>query len=304
MPNAILQYAIPAVILLGILIFVHEFGHFIMAKLLGVGVVKFSMGFGPKIIGRRWGETEYLISAFPLGGYVKLIGENPDEEVREEDRKKSFSHQSIKKRIAIVIAGPLFNIFLAVLIFSLVNCFGVPLLTSVVGGVVKGYPADLAGIKTGDKIVTINGKKIEYWEDLSLAIEKGEGKELSLGVMRGTDYLNIKVIPKTTEVQDIFGQERKTFKIGIESSGSYVTVRYNPFVSSFKGVVQTYQIIKLTILSIVKLIERVIPAKTIGGPILIVQMAGKMAKAGSLVFFNFMAAADRPYRIQNSAEDT
>jgi regulator of sigma E protease len=289
MPNAIFQYAIPAVILLGILIFVHEFGHFIVAKLLGVGVVKFSMGFGPKIIGKKWGETEYLISAFPLGGYVKLIGENPDEEVSEEDQKKSFSHQPIKKRIAIVIAGPLFNIFLAALIFSLVNCFGVPLLTSEVGGVMKGYPADMAGMKTGDKIAAINGRKIEFWEDLFQAIEKSEGRELNLGVMRGKDHLNISVTPQTTVVKDIFGQERRTFKIGIESSGSYITVRYNPLVGSFKGLVQTYEISKLTILSIVKLIERVIPAKTIGGPILIVQMAGKMAKAGYLIFFHFMA---------------
>jgi regulator of sigma E protease len=289
MPNLILQYTLPAIILLGILIFVHEFGHFIVAKLMGVGVIKFSMGFGPKIIGRKWGETEYLISAFPLGGYVKLVGENPDEEVTEEDKKRSFSHQPIKKRMAIVIAGPLFNIFLATLIFSLVNCFGVPILTSEVGGVIKGYPADLAGIKAGDKIITIDGVKVVFWEELSRAIEKSEGKELNLSLMRGKSYLNIKVKPQATVIKDIFGEEIKTFKMGIESSGAYVTIRYNPFVAGMKGLVQTYQISKLTIIGIVKLIERVIPAKTIGGPILIVQMAGKMAKAGYLIFFHFMA---------------
>ena len=180
-------------------------------------------------------------------------------------------------------------VWMTALIFSLVNCFGVPLLTSEVGGVMKGYPADMAGMKTGDKIAAINGRKIEFWEDLSQAIEKSKGRELNLGVMRGKDHLNISVTPQTTLVKDIFGQERRTFKIGIESSGSYITVRYNPLVGSFKGLVQTYEISKLTILSIVKLIERVIPAKTIGGPILIVQMAGKMAKAGYLVFFHFMA---------------
>jgi regulator of sigma E protease len=289
MPNVILQYALPAIVLLGILIFIHEFGHFIVAKLMGVGVLKFSLGFGPKLIGRKWGDTEYLISAFPLGGYVKLIGENPDEEVAPEDQRRSFSHQLIKKRMAIVLAGPLFNILLAALIFSLVNCFGVPLLTSEVGGVVKGYPADLAGVKTGDKIVAINGKKVQFWEDLAKAIEGSAGRELNLRVMKNESSQEIKVKPQVTVVKDIFGQERKTFKIGIESSGAYVTIRYNPLVGSFKGLVQTYEISRLTVLSIVKLIERVIPAKTIGGPILIVQMAGKMAKAGIIIFFHFMA---------------
>jgi regulator of sigma E protease len=260
-----------------------------VAKFIGVGVIKFSMGFGPKLIGKKWKDTEYLISAFPLGGYVKLIGENPDEEVAPEDQKRSFSHQPIKKRMAIVIAGPLFNIFLAALIFSLINCFGVPILTSDVGGVVKGYPADLAGIKSGDKIVAIDGRKVEFWEDLSKAIEKSEGKELALRLFRGKSYLDVKVKPQATVVKDIFGQERKTFKVGIESSGAYVTIRHNPLVGIFRGTFQTYEISKLTIIGIVKLIERVIPAKTIGGPILIVQMAGKMAKAGSLIFFHFMA---------------
>jgi regulator of sigma E protease len=155
--------------------------------------------------------------------------------------------------------------------------------------VIRGFPAEQAGIKVGDKIVAIDGKKVELWEDLSKAIEKSEGRELGLRLLRGKNYLNIKVKPRATVVKDIFGQERKTFKMGIESSGAYITIQYNPFMSSFKGMLQTYQIIKLTLIGIVKLIERVIPIKTIGGPILIVQMAGKMAKAGFLIFFHFMA---------------
>ena len=289
MLNTVLQYALPAVVLLGILIFVHEFGHFMVAKLLGVGVLKFSMGFGPKIVGKRWGDTEYVISAFPLGGYVKLIGENPDEEVPPEDRTRSFSHQPVKKRLAIVIAGPVFNIVLAAVIFSVINCFGVPLLTAEVGGVMKGFPAEQAGIKVGDKVVAVDGKKVELWEDLSRMIEKSNGRELDLTVMRDEVYIHARVQPRATVVKDIFGQERKAVKLGIESAGNYVTVRYDPLTGVLKGWAQTYQISKLTILGIIKLIERVIPAKTIGGPILIVQMAGKMAKAGYLIFFHFMA---------------
>ena len=108
---------ISAVIVLGVLVFVHELGHFLLAKKLGVGVLTFSLGFGPKLIGRKIGETQYQISAVPLGGYVKLIGENPEEEVKEEDRHGSFSLQPIWKRALIISAGPFFNFFLAIVLF-------------------------------------------------------------------------------------------------------------------------------------------------------------------------------------------
>src|SRR3972149_1694531 len=111
-----MDYIIGIIIALGLLIFVHELGHFIFAKKGGVGVKKFSLGFGPKLIGKKWGETEYLISAFPLGGYVKLEGESPDEEVA--DKQKSFTHKPPFVKLSIVAAGPLFNIIFAVLIIT------------------------------------------------------------------------------------------------------------------------------------------------------------------------------------------
>ena len=106
-----------AVILFGLLIFFHELGHFIVAKLVGVKVLKFSLGFGPKIFGRTVGETEYLLSAIPLGGYVKPLGEEPGEEISEEDKPRAFNNQPVWKRAAIVLAGPIFNLVLAYIIF-------------------------------------------------------------------------------------------------------------------------------------------------------------------------------------------
>ena len=138
---------LPTIIVLGILVFVHELGHFILAKKLGVGVLTFSLGFGPKLIGRKIGETQYQVSSFPLGGYVKLIGENPEEEVKEEDRARSFSTQPIWKRTLIICAGPFFNFFLAVILFSCVNLSGIPFLPSKVGTVSSGFPAETAGLK-------------------------------------------------------------------------------------------------------------------------------------------------------------
>src|SRR2546428_13131273 len=111
-------YAIASALVgVGVLIVIHEFGHFLLAKRTGVGVLIFSVGFGPKLLRRKIGETEYALSAFPLGGYVKMVGEDPEEEVRQEDLVRSFSHQGIGKRVAIVAARPLFNLPLAVAIF-------------------------------------------------------------------------------------------------------------------------------------------------------------------------------------------
>jgi len=137
---------ISLIILLGVLIFVHEIGHFLAAKYAGVKVLKFSLGFGPKLIGRKWGETEYLISIFPLGGYVKLLGESETEEISETDVKRSFSSQSVLRRIVIVAAGPLFNFLLAIVIFSVVYMYGVPVMTSKIGGVQPSSPAFISGI--------------------------------------------------------------------------------------------------------------------------------------------------------------
>src|SRR5574340_489836 len=129
------------VVLLGVLIFVHELGHFLLAKRAGVGVLKFSLGFGPRIIGKKIGETEYLLSLIPLGGYVKLLGESPGEELSAEEEKRSFLKQPVRKRIGIVAAGPAFNILLAILIFTIVNMIGLPVLTAEIGGVQDGSPA-------------------------------------------------------------------------------------------------------------------------------------------------------------------
>ena len=158
MENVIYSIA-AAVIGLGLLIVFHEFGHFLLAKLSGVGVLTFSVGFGPKIWVKKIGDTEYCLSAFPLGGYVKMVGEDPDEEVSPAEIEKSFAHKSLIKRIAIVVAGPAFNLLLAVVLLMLVFVFyGVPVMSTQVSGVEAGSPAEKAGIVKGDRIVAIDGQ--------------------------------------------------------------------------------------------------------------------------------------------------
>jgi len=280
---------ISAVIVLGVLVFVHELGHFIFAKRLGIGVITFSLGFGPKLIGRKYGETQYQIAAVPLGGYVKLIGENPEEEVKEEDLARSFSAAPIWKRALIISAGPFFNFFLAIVLFSTINLFGIPHFSAKIGELSPGLPAEAAGLKKGDIILSIDGQKVAKWDDLPKIIRASQGKELILQIKRDGETLDIKVTPESSKTKNLFGEEVQTFMIGIQPSDDLIVEKVNPVIAVGMGFVQTWGATKLTVVSIWKLIQRVIPAKTIGGPIMIAQLAGEQAKRGILSLAIFMA---------------
>jgi regulator of sigma E protease len=274
-------------IVLGILIFVHELGHFILAKKLGVKILKFSLGFGPKLIGKKIGETEYQIAVFPLGGFVKPLGEDPHEEIKTEEYHRSYWAQPIWKRTLIIVAGPFFNFFLAVVLFSTINLFGIPFMPPKIGGVTSGLPAEGAGLKKGDVVLSIGGEPVSKWDDVAKIIRNSDGKELTIKVKRNEEIMEVRVTPQPFTDKDMFGEEIKTFRIGIESPKEILVQKVGPFEAVGKGFSQTWFGIKLTVVSIIKLIKRVIPAKTIGGPILIAQMAGEQAKRGllSLVLF-------------------
>jgi regulator of sigma E protease len=280
---------ISAIIVLGILVFVHELGHFLLAKRLGIGVITFSLGFGPRLLGRKWGETHYQVAAVPLGGFVKLVGENPEEEVKEEDLHRSFSHAPIWKRAMIIGAGPFFNFFLAIVLFSVINLSGIPYLPSKIGEISSGLPAEKAGLKKGDLVLSIDGEKVAKWDDLSRIIRGSKGQELTLQVKREEGTLDVKVIPQSSKTKNLFGEEVQIYMIGIQPSDEVIVEKVNPFVAVGMGFAQTWGGIRLTVVSIWKLIERVIPAKTIGGPILIAQLAGEQAKRGLVSFALFMA---------------
>ncbi|NWG01351.1 MAG: RIP metalloprotease RseP [Syntrophaceae bacterium] len=281
--------ALSTIIVLGILVFVHELGHFLLAKRLGVGVLTFSLGFGPKLVGRKWGETQYQISVFPLGGFVKLIGENPEEVVKEEDRHRSFSVAPIWKRALIIGSGPFFNFFLAVALFSLINMFvGTPLPpSSKIGEVSPGLPAESSGLKKGDIILSIDGEAIERWDDLSRIIRGSKGKTLLLKVKREAVVLEINVTPKPSTQKNLFGEEVQTFIIGITPFDEVAVQKVNPITAVGTGILQTWNGIQLTVIGIVKIIQRVIPAKEIGSPIMIAKLAGEQARKGivSLALF-------------------
>jgi regulator of sigma E protease len=280
---------VSAIVVLGILIFVHELGHFLFAKLFGVGVEKFSLGFGPKLIGKKVGETEYLISAFPLGGYVKMVGEGTDGELTEEDKVRSFAEKSPLKRIAIVGAGPGFNLAFAWLVFIVVFMVGVPSATSKIGEIVKDKPAARVGVMANDVITAVNGKKVSRWDEMAAEIAAGKGATLVLEVRRGDQIKTFRITPESRTGKNLFGETVTTPVIGVVAAGEIVIDRFGLGEAFVRGSAQTWNVIKLTVISLVKIVERAVPLDSIGGPIMIAKMAGQQAEAGGVSFLAFMA---------------
>ncbi len=282
-------YFLSFLIVLGILIFVHEFGHFIVARRLGVGVTKFSFGFGPKLAGVKRGETEYLISAIPLGGYVKLVGENDAEEVSPEERDKAFYGKPVWVKMAVVGAGPIANLVFAFLVFWVVFQGGVPALTPRIGEVMPDTPAARAGIEAGDLVVRIGEREITTWEELAAGIQKsGAGKEMPMTVRRGEKEIQVTVTPEIREGLSIFGEKIDGPKIGVVASKEVIQRKINPVAAIGRAAEETWRIITLTVLTVVKLVMRVLPSDTLGGPILIAQIAGDQARQGISPFVYFL----------------
>lgn len=279
-----------AVVVLGVLIFVHELGHFLFCKLLGVGVEKFSLGFGPKIFGFRRGETEYLLSALPLGGYVKMLGENDSgEEIPESERHRTFMGKPPFRRILIVVAGPLFNLVFAWFLMIFIYLIGVPMASTRIGDVMKDKPAGKAGIMAGDVVTSVNGKGVTRWDDLSRNIVAGRGAPVTIQVRRGERSQTYTLTPEMRVSKNLFGEATSTPVLGIVASGETFTERYGLTEAAAKGTEQTVTVIGFTIVSLAKMIERVVPLDSIGGPIMIAKMAGEQATAGGVSFLAFMA---------------
>ncbi|MBI4768080.1 MAG: RIP metalloprotease RseP [Deltaproteobacteria bacterium] len=271
----------PFIIVLGLLIFFHEMGHFLAAKFFGVKVERFSFGLGPRLVGLKVGETDYRISAFPLGGYVKMVGEGLDDEVLEEEKERSFSFKAVWKRMLIVVCGPLFYFFFALGVFFLVFLLvGQVILTSEVGEVKPDYPAYKAGLRSGDKIISMAGRPITTWKELPDVVRKNAGKAIPLIFVRGDRQYKTEVTPISSTVKNLFGEDVQETVIGVSPSGKYITKDLGLGEAFQGGVVQTYEVTKLTVVSLVKLVERKVPLETLGGPIFIAQLAGQQAQEG------------------------
>lgn len=278
------------IIVLGVLILVHELGHFLLAKVFKVKVEKFSLGFGPRIWSKVVGETEYRISAVPLGGYVKLFGENPGETIEADEKVRSFIHKKWWQRGLIVAAGPFSNLIFAFFIFFITfMIFGQPTLPTTIGGVQDGLPAQVAGLKPGDRITHINGRPLKEWDELAGMVRKGGKQPLDIYVVRDGKTFRVQITPVITTHRNIFGEEVTVPVIGISASDDIIMDRMNPVEAFVAGIDRTGKIVYITYVSIIKLVQRIVPISTLGGPILIAQLAGEQAQAGVVPLLFFVA---------------
>ena len=268
-----------------ILIFFHELGHFIAAKVSGVKVYKFAFGFGPRILGFTKNQTEYLICLIPLGGYVKMAGEMGQEDVKkiseeEVPEKQRFDKKTLGIRALIVALGPFMNIATAVVIFSLIFFVnGIPVVTNFVSTVVENGPAEQAGILSGDKIIAIDSIKMEDPNRIANTINKSSGEELQITLDREGEVIDVFVIPK-------YDDDYKKGLIGITFE---VTIeRINIFSAFYKGLIATGNIIKLIFSNTIEMITGKVPME-IAGPLGIAQMTGEAAKLGFLNLLYFTA---------------
>jgi regulator of sigma E protease len=286
------------IVVLSVLVLIHEFGHFLAAKRLGVRVEKFSFGFGSKIASVKKGETEYIISAIPLGGYVKMAGDEPGEGLKNE--RHEFLSRSIWDRFQIILAGPLFNYILAFLIFSFIFMFGSPTLTTEVGDLLKDYPAKTAGVKVGDRVIAVDGQKVKYWEDMTLIIHKHTKGTIKLSIERAGKPMEIEIKPIVRETKDIFGKSMAIALVGIAPSQKIESVKYGFFQAFGMGFKKVVDLTVITYKALWAILTGQMSVKeSMTGPIGIFVITGQAAKMGLIYILHLMAILSASLAIFN-----
>lgn len=204
------------IVVLGPLIFFHELGHFLVARLFGVGVEKFSLGFGPRILGKKVGRTDYRLSLIPLGGYVKMVGDEPDSKLPPEDLPFSFTHKHVAKRSLIVFAGPFFNAVLALIIFCSILYFnGIESIKPVIRKIDANSPAEQAGLQVADRIVAIDGVPVASWHDVGDIFDASSGEIIKFDIIRDQAPLQVQLQPKRAVYNNVYGEEVPYYEFGI-----------------------------------------------------------------------------------------
>ncbi len=293
-------YIIPFIVLLGILVFVHEFGHYIVAKLCGVKVAEFSIGFGKMLWGRHDSSgTLWKISAIPLGGYCKFLGDMDEasggsaaDKLSEEDRKYAFAFQNPFKKLAIVIGGPGFNYLFAVLVFALMFLvYGKMDFPPVVGEVIKGSAAEKAGVLPQDKILSVDGHEVKTFQEFRQEIDMNTDGTVDLVLQRGDKKINLTVELKTIPLEVEPNQDQKPM-LGV---ASVTTVEFNPIKLSLlesikEAGLMTWQITVVTLRGVGQMITGARGTEELGGIVRIAEMSGDITRTSSwLDFVVFMA---------------
>jgi len=276
------------ILILSLLIIVHEFGHFIIARRNGVRVEQFSLGFGPQIFKKKKGDTEYSLSLIPLGGYVKMAGDNQSEYRGKPDE---YLSKPCGKRFQIIFFGPFLNYILGFLFFWAVLFFGYPSLTTKVGGLIDGYGAKDAGLQVGDKIVAVDGKKVILWEDLQRKIQERKTKSsVALDVLRDNQELKFDVPIKDKIIGTQLGEKRALGIIGIAPFDEIIEVKHGFFASAFLGFGKTINLTALTYKGLWMLASgKMSMRESMTGPLGIFFITSSAAKLGVIALMHLIA---------------
>lgn len=286
--NIIVSYVIPFIFTLGLLVLVHEFGHFLMAKLVGIRVERFSVGFPPRLFGKKIGDTDYCISAVPLGGYVKMSG-MIDESLDKssiQGQPYEFMSKPVWARFLVIFAGPAFNILLAVLLYSGIILFTginttVDPANAVVGAVGEGTPAQSVGLQEGDRITKIDGYTIEMWEDLVKAVNSVGEREVDIEWLRNGRVFRDQIKPALNPL---------TEKVQIGIMAVTEIQRVGLFKSLYYGGLATIDNTAMIFKSFGLLFSGKVPVKeALAGPIKIAEMTGQVAERGFIALLSFAA---------------
>jgi regulator of sigma E protease len=283
--------------ILTVIVFVHELGHYTVAKYNGVRVEVFSVGFGPELFG--WNDrsgTRWKLSLLPLGGYVKMFGESgaaksPDApEMSDEEKAVSFHHKRVGQRAAIVAAGPIANFLLAIVILaSMFSIVGQPFTPTDVGAVQPGSAAEQAGLQPGDVIRGIDGSKTERFEDVQRIVRMNPDVPLRMTVERDGRELTITATPQRSELTDRFGNTEKVGMLGVSRTGSSAYTRYDPVTSLLRATEETFRMSLFTLQAVGQIANGSRSAEDLGGPIRIAQMSGQVAEGHIADVFWFLA---------------
>ncbi len=282
-----------SLLVLSALIIFHEWGHFLAARFFGVKVEEFGLGmpiiFTKPLFKKKWGETVYSFYPMLLGGFVRMKGQDDFDLSKKSDDRDSYQSKRPWQKIIILLAGPFFNIFLAFLLYIAIAYLGAEKLAPTIGVIGKDSPAYQAGVKLHDRVLSVNGKSVQTWEEMGEMISHSQGK-LTLEVDRNGKILTLHLEPKILDAKSIFGENIKKRMIGIGPSGEFVKLRFNNFFEVLGYAKdQTIWATNLIVRSVQKLIQGVVPAKDMGGIVSIVSVTSKASSIGIATLLSLMA---------------
>jgi len=298
----IFWYTVPFLFLLTVIVFIHELGHFMVARWFGVGIKVFSVGFGRELFGfnDRQG-TRWKFCAIPLGGYVKFLGDETEaggtdrealDNMSSAEQENAFANKSVGARAAIVAAGPIANFLLAIVIFTaILSVYGKQVTEARVDGVVPGSVAERAGFQPGDLVITIDGDEIGSFSDLQRIVGVSAGTKLNVVVDRGGNRVELTATPEQHETESSLGKHRSG-RLGISRSATAENVsteRYSVPEAAILAVAETWFVVEQTGVSLAAIIAGRESTDQLGGPIRIAQMSAQVATFGIVAFFRFIA---------------